>query len=407
MPSPLDAQQIRGRTRGARNQASIVVAIGTILSNEGWGQLTAAAVGREAELSKSAVRQRGASPASLAQLVWEAGLGEGLIRSLTAVVQALDDACTTGNTDLLAGAWLRLTRQSVDQDAAVELLAASNVVPELAAFVQPDFATVLNLPSDDDSDHSYRGVRVAYAMSLALGILLTNRYPWAQDPGMAAALRLRANALLVTSAPVELPAADSSHMSEDPTIVREDMALDGLLRATLALISEFGYDAVTVKQIAAAAQATEGLIFSRYSNKLALVTDAIHRQDTDGWQLNAAFMRGIEIEHGLPIAEAVYLREATRPEHRTAQRMKIEQIRLSWHTPELLREAIDRLADFRSALVLEPGWGQIETEADFYCDVAAPLGALLLPRLHPSAHTLPWDVVTVPLFEAMRAQVRT
>jgi hypothetical protein len=82
--------------------------------------------------------------------------------------------------------------------------------------------------------------------------------------------------------------------------------------------------------------------------------------------------------------------------------MTLEQLRLSWHNITLLTAAIDVLRGFREQLIQEPGWGQIETEADFFLNTAAPLGALLLPRMLPEAFTLPWNAVTVPLFDVLQ-----
>lgn len=391
----------RGQSRTVRNTNAVRDAAIRVLADDGWGNLNTASVGRHSRLSTFAVRSRASTPAALAGLAWDE-VGPPLLKRLEAVIDGLTLLREGGNARLITNAWATLATQSESQDAAAELLCVANNVAEVAVIVDKDLAPALThwLSGDDDADRTRR----AYAIGIGLGVLLTNRYPWAHGKGIDKALALRARVLAADAQPVALPLAPATHMTEAPLLVAEDPTLNRLLNATLALVAEHGYDAANIRDIAESVGATEGLVFGRYPSKLALVMDATDRQQSVGYQLNAGYMRQVETDHGLAVAEAVFMRESLQPHARTGRAMAIEQQRLTWHDSALLRESIDRLRTLRAELVLAPGWGQIETEADFYLNVAAPLGLLLLPRLAPEVAELPWDAVTTPLIHELTIQ---
>lgn len=394
-------RHFRGLARAQRNTATIRDVVITVLADDGWGSLTIAEISRRSGLSTFAVRDRARAYGDLAGLAWNA-TAPVLLRRLQAIVDGHEQLLKNGEGRLLVAAWRSLAGQSLPQDAAAELLAVSNNVVAAAVSVQPDLTSASARWFADLAP--MQAAQRAYALALGLGILITNRYPWANGAGIEQALTLRSAALRRVAPPTALPERPASHMASPPPLVPDDPPLDRLLNQTLAVVADVGFDAATVREIAARAGATEGLVFGRYPSKRALVVDAIHRQQTAGYRMNADYLRRIECEHGLAVAEAVFIRESLRPEAARGRAMAIEQHRLAWHDPVLLREAIDRLRDFRAELLLQPGWGQIETEADFYLNVAAPLGALLLPRFLPAATDLPWDVVTGPLIEELTNQ---
>ena len=74
-------------------------------------------------------------------------------------------------------------------------------------------------------------------------------------------------------------------------------------------------------------------------------------------------------------------------------RTEVLRSRVNWLTPCVT------VAD-----TIDPRWRQIETEADFYLNIAAPLGVLRLPHLAPDVAGLPWDVVTTPLIHELTVQ---
>lgn len=390
----------RGQARSTRNSLAIRNAAISVLADDGWGALTLSRVGREAGLATSTVLTRAKGTHGVARLAWSE-IGPPLVKRLDAIVEGVLAVRDSGDSRLLVRAWKALAQQSVNQDAAAELVIVANVATEAAGVVDADLRQAMTkwMAIEDRAQRA----RIAYALALGLGVLLTNRYPWAHREGIEEALELRARALATDVVGERLPAAPADYMRDQQQLA-DDPALDRLLNATLEEVADRGYDAVTSRSIAVSAQVEESLIFRRYPSKFELFLDATHRQQVAGYQLNSDFMRRIEKDHGIAVAEAAYMRESMQPSARVGRAMAVEQVRLTWHDAKLLRESIDRLVDLREQLLLEPGWGQIETDADFYLNVAAPLGLMLLPRLVEGLQDLPWDVVMKPLVQAMTDQ---
>ena len=401
---------MQGRTRPiqarvTRNSDKILDAALMILANEGWGELTISQVARESALSPFTIRSRAATPGALAAWLWRDRLAPVALELLASSLAESESECAgrPGEHQALVTAGRTALTRTPALDAIAEILVIAYFDADLAEAVDESLSGPLQAwctPSARLSPEN--AARAAYTVSLTMGLLLLSRYPWARDPGLDEALRLRATALSTQVSPEQLPEADASHMDVRPILAADDEALDLLLNAALESISRLGFDATTVKDITEAAGYSEGLAFGRYRTKMALFVDATSRQEAFGWRENAEFMRTIECKHGLAVAEAIYFREALSPGRRSARVMTLEQLRLSWHNIKLLTTAINVLRGFREQLIQEPGWGQIETEADFFLNTAAPLGALLLPRMLPDAFTLPWNAVTVPLFHVLQ-----
>jgi AcrR family transcriptional regulator len=178
-----------------------------------------------------------------------------------------------------------------------------------------------------------------------------------------------------------------------PRMAPDDEVLEAVLRATLTLISERGYDAATVGDIAAMAGVTEGFVFGRYATKRDLLADSLHRQQTAGWQLNTDYLARLSSDFEPGIAAAILMREVMTPGRDLGRDMTLELLRMSWHDEAMLADAV-RIMDASDPLGDDPG---------FTVDVAADFGTYLLPRLAPDAWKLPMDVVFVPLHQA-RAQ---
>ena len=393
------------QARVTRNSDKILDAALMILSNEGWGDLTISQVARESALSPFTIRSRAPTPGALAAWLWRDRLAPVALDLLASGLAESGSECAgqPGEHQALALAGRKALTRTPELDAIAEILVIAYFDADVAEAVDESLSGPLQVwctPSARLSPEN--AARAAYTLNLTMGLLLMSRYPWARDPGLDEALRLRGIALSMHVATEELPEADASHMDVRPILAADDEALDLLLNAALESISRWGFDATTVKDVTEAAGYSEGLAFGRYRTKMALFIDATSRQEAFGWRENAEFMRSIECEHGLAVAEAIYFREALAPGRRSARVMTLEQLRLSWHDLQLLTTAINVLRSFREQLIQEPGWGQIETESDFFLNTAAPLGALLLPRMLPDAFILPWNAVTVPLFGVLQ-----
>jgi AcrR family transcriptional regulator len=338
----------------------------------------------------------------LAARLWRERLAETAVDVLAGVITGPGEVRLSDDGLGFADACRKALERTPELDAIAEILVLAHFDSVLAEAVDETLLTSMrNSCTPSDRLTAVDAARNAYAVSLVLGLLLMSRYPWARDPGLDEALRLRYLALSTDVTITKLPIADAPHMDVRPVLAADDPALDLLLNTTLETIAGKGFDATTVHEVCEGAGYTEGLAFRRYRTKMDLLIDATRRQEAYGWRANADFMRSIEDVHGLAVAEAIYVREALKPGRSIARVMTLEESRLSWHNLRLLTASIDELSAFRARLLTEPGWGEIETDADFFLNTAAPLGCLLLPRIVPEAFDLPWNAVTVPLFGAL------
>ena len=375
-----------------------------ILGEDGWAGLTFARVAARMGMSGQPVRSRARNRPELAVKVWDE-------RSRTALEQTLG-SCIEGVAEVLAGrdaeplvrAWKGFGSREPAMDAASELLVLAHFEGRVAEAVLPSLRTMVQpwVTPTADLDRS-AAARICFAISLGLGILMLARHERARTVDLEPALRSRAVALAAQATPQPMPDATALHLLDLPELAPGDPALDILLNVTLALVGERGFDGVRVAEIARTAGFTEGLIYSRYRSKMELFQDAVKRQNEAGFGVNHEFTERLRAEHGLGMAEAVLLREFQLPAHRVPRVMALEQIRLTWHDEALMRQAGATLDEYRAGLLEDPSW-QFEGEADFFLNYAITLGIALMPTLAPDAFELPFDVVTIPLFDMLQGQ---
>jgi AcrR family transcriptional regulator len=376
--------------QGARGvearSAAIADAATSILANEGWGALNAASVAREARCTVATVRARATTRIDLARMAWQRRAGERIAADLAYVSEAADAIGRTGDLEPLVFAWSRITGRTLERDAAMELLVVANTNPEVAAITDPGLLAVLD-PADSDP---LRRLRRIAAVAIAFGLALTNRHPWAQDRDLRQALTSRAGSLAQVSDMPGPPDDAVPYLTEVPVLADDDPVLDSLLRATVDLIATRGADDITVREIAEAAGATEGLVFSRYPTKLALVSDALHRHTIRMWESMAETGMRNAMLHGPAMAGAIYATQWLDPSRASVRAVNLEQVRVSWHHTPLLIAAIERMTAFRRTIGDLPGWAQLQADLDFFLDFADGIGVMLIQRFVPDAGDLPW-----------------
>jgi AcrR family transcriptional regulator len=391
------------QARVLRHDALLVDSAAAVLAEAGWGGLTFAKVAAVMGMSGQPVRSRVRNRAELATRVWQQRAAQPLIESLGGCLSGVQEALSSGRTDPVVQAWESFGLRRTSLEAAAELLIVAHYDPAVAEAVLADLRELLCpwiTPGEGVDEET--AARTAFAICLGLGILLMSRHERAATPGIRKALQSRAQALIAPSQPGQLPDVTALHLIDYPELAPGDPALDLLLNATLELVGERGFDGVRVAEIARAAGFTEGLVYSRYASKLELFQDAVKRQNEAGFEVNRAFTERLRAEHGLGMAEAVLMREYQLPSHRIPRLMALEQIRLTWHSEELMRQATLAIDEYRAGLLQDPAW-QFEGEADFFLDYAITLGVAVLPIISPEAYRLPYDVVTVPLYEMLGA----
>lgn len=376
-----------------------------ILANEGWGCLNANSVSREAGCTVATVRSRASTPEGLAQRAWQELLAQPLHRDLTLVVDGANYLARTHDPAPLVHAWQRLATRTVERDAGTELAVVANTTPVVAAFVDPVVGSI-GIP---DARHDPLAcLRATAALGIGMGLVLTSRHPWAQDAGLRDALEVRAMTLMEVSPTDPLPSDVDEYLTEVEVLAENDPLLNALLRATIRLIGERGADGVTVKEIAEASGATEGLIFSRYPTKLALIGDALHRHSERMWESMSETGRLTGMRYGPAIAGAAYEMQFLDDARASLRAINLEQARVSWHHTPLLVQAIERINAFRRAMADVPGWAHLQTDQDFFLDFVSGTGVMFMQRYVPHANTLPWlSVTTARANELMSRAERT
>lgn len=392
------------QARVLRHDALMLDSATAILAEAGWAGLSFAKVADRMGTSGQPVRSRARSRVDLAIKIWNERAKGALEGTLAACLDGVAEVLAGGDIDPLVRAWGAFGSRQPALDAAAELVVLSHFEEQIAEAVLPGLRRLI-LPwvtPTADLDRS-AAARSCFAISLGLGILMLARHDRAGTAGMDDALGSRAMALQAPAAPQPMPDSTALHLIDLPELAPGDPALDILLNITLALVAEHGYDGVRVAQIARAAGFTEGLVYSRYRSKLDLFQHAVQRQNEIGFQVNHEFTETLRAEHGLGMAEAVLLREFLLPSHRLPRVMALEQVRLTWHDEELMRQANATLDAYRAGLLADPAWA-FEGEADFFLNYAISLGVALMPTLAPEVYDLPFDVVTIPLFERLQGK---
>lgn len=365
-----------------------------IAATDGAHKVTIAAVARRLRTSIRPVRNRVGDRHHLLARLWEQRSADLLASLLSAAL-----AATSDQPGPLQDALERATSRTLENDAACELLLYARFEPALDQAVQTTLGSLVRRWTVDPDPG--RATRAAFVIALVLGLLVGSRHRRAATLDLTNAMRVWSRAL-TPEAPRTLPTAHAPFIDEYPSLAPSDPALDILLNTALELVALRGFDRVTTAEIAAAAGFTEGLVFSRYSTKLEMITDATARQNAAGVELNRAFVTTLQSEHGAAIAEAVLAREAQLPVPARAvgRSMALEQVRLGWHHRHLSDAQQQTLDEFRADLLTIPGWQDYESETDFFLQFALSWGLYLLPFLNPKVHELPYDAVFVPLYTA-------
>ena len=379
-------------TRGVEaRSAAIADAAMSILANEGWGALTANAVAREVGCTVATVRARATSRVDLARMAWERRIAARFVADLEFVSDAAETFARSGDSEPLVLAWSRMTHRTLESDAAMELLVIAHTNPEVAAMIDTDISDVFAPRPEDDPVTRLQRLG---PLSFAMGLLVTNRHPWAQDRGLRQALTTRTKSYARIYPSAGAPEDVEQYLTWVDVLDDVDPALNSLLLATTSLIAQRGADDITVQEIAAAAGATEGLVFSRYPTKLALVADALHRHSVRMWDSMAQTGMRTSMRFDPATAGVVYDTQFLHPSRRDLRVVNLEQARVSWHHTPLLMDAIERITAFRKTMGELPGWAQLQADLDFFLDFATGTGIMLLARLVPEAGELPWRSIS-------------
>ena len=375
------AQSRRASPRVRANDAQVLDAAVEVLARDGWGGFSAAAVARDCDLSKRAVSTRYRTRAALAADTWLQRCEPALSNRWTAI--------TTAEGAALVEELMRMTGPTPVELAAIELLLIASYEPDLASATLGFREWIHSGLSGLDPTIA---ARRAYAGAVGLGLICASHDPIAPADHTRSALISLADAVGTPSSARAIPDIPAEHLRGTPPMNTGDDITDALLTSALELITEEGFDGVSVVRISERAGVSEGALFNRYSSKVDLLREAVEIANRTGFALNNDYMGAIARDHGAGVAEAVMIRHILHPQTRTPVVMNLEQSRVSWHYPELaaaLRQARDAAIDAPHATEAALSRHQL--------GLATGYGFMLLGLLDTTAWQLPFDVVSVPL----------
>jgi AcrR family transcriptional regulator len=392
--------------RVRRTDRAICAASVRVAAREGWGEFTFARVAREAGTSRRPLQDRFDGRSELAATTWGESV-EPVLRGL--LVQLLASAGLLQvdvDRDRFIAVIDEFAHPSPELQAAVELLIVAQFDAAVRGAVQGTLGGEIAqwcspVPGELSPEDA---ARRAFVISVGLGLVLVARRPGVERIDIARVGGLLLDAITARSEPRAVPDGfggpdqpslsdfSASHIDASMSFDTGDAVRDRLLRATLDIVGEIGYDAATVDAIAQRALSSQGALFARYPTKAALFLDASRRQAAHSMRAHEEWMSRIEAEHGRGVAEAAFIRESQRPGRDHLRILALEQMRTGWHEPSL-REAMTReyAAFIAEAHATKPGF----TVAEGHVALAVGGGTLLLSVLCPDAWLLPYDVVTV------------
>lgn len=398
---------IDARPRSARSvriDEAILSAAVTIADLDGWAGLTFQRVATRAGVSRNAVVSRHSDPASFAAAVWRKRIADPFVHAVSLVLRSCPGGKGAVSEAELAEAMSPFAYPNEVMRAAAEILlvaryesAAQQAIDDTLGALLDDWLT----PVRGRLTRSNAAMR-AFSVAMALGLLLeARRVPTAQID-LTGCLAPLAQALSHPAPPQWLPTRSASFLDEPPVFDIGDPAWVAVLRSTVGEVGEHGYDAATVDAIARASGYTQGAIFSRYESKLDLFLDATQRMLANNGRLAAQFQADLADEYSPGIADAVMIRELMRAHRKNVRTITFEQIRLSWHQPEMIsafQSALDDPAvNMASA---DPAMSPDQARTRIHLEFARGLGFGLLADLQAGAGTLPLDVVLVPYVEGI------
>lgn len=384
------------------NDARILDAAESVLAEDGWEDTSVLRVAEHAGLSRRAVLSRYADRPGIAAATWSQRLSAPVITALEAVVAAGSQPHDAADPRPLDEALEPFLDPSPAMRAAAEVLIVSSFQPEVHDAVHSTLTAPLTawLTPAGSAMSSADAARNGAAIALALGCLVEARaYPDGIDMEITADLAQISSALQQDVRPQRLPADRADYLDAEP-VVHDDPGMAAMLGATLRLVGRDGYDAATIDRIAAECGRTSGFIFGHYRHKRDLFLDATARLLAQAEASSFAFQSQVAERTSWGIADATMLREIMRPEHRAVRTITLEQYRLSWHDDDVHAAFLaPRATAIERIMESDPEMTERQARGRAFIGLARGIGYGLLAQLHPDAHALPHDVVSVPLID--------
>lgn len=382
--------------RTVRNDRAVLAAALRTLVDEGWSALTPRHVSEVAGVSRTAVLARHADRSAIGAALWRTVVADELLINWNSLIAVVDAA--SGSAEELQAAMEPFLHPDDAMRAAGELLLVSRYDRRVHDAISETVGDALNTWTTPVSGRVTRALAAqrAFVLGLAHGYLTEAMRHHTIDIDLSAELTLLSTALANPTRPARMPSKIAAYLDEPVDFGTGDPMVETVLRSTLQLVGEAGFDAATIEAITEASGFTRSVIFNRYASKRDLFVDATNRALSGIVELNDGYQMAIAADHGSAIAEACLLREAMRPGRDVMRTITFEQIRLSWHDVDLLTAIDAAILEHQHALASASTRPDAEIRGHLVTEVALGHGIVTLTGIQPLIWELPIDVVLVP-----------
>jgi hypothetical protein len=386
----------RPQARSLTNDARVLAAAEAILADTGWGDLSRKAIARRAGTSEQVVRDRAEQASTLLLVAWRRRLGPLAVRRLTAFLDGVGVGAVEGGAR--AEAW----KPFVEPDAAWRTIAEALIVAryesDVREVIEADLGAALrgwmgaNVAPE-------RAAQRAFALARALGLVLHAR-PVAVTAAEFAPVAAAFAALLVQPASLQpLPEERAEHLDRLMPFDSGDPQQDALMRAMFEEVGTVGYERTVLGRVTRRAGTDLNFVYRKFGSKLGLFQAATAAQRLPSLEANAVYRAALAERYGEGIAEALFIRELLRPGRGLQRTCDLEQLRLSWHDASLAAG----VAQETEALVartrgVNPDAPEGIVRAAIHAGRATGSGLLLLSEMLPHTWSLPFQVVTLPMY---------
>lgn len=314
-----------------RTDDAVFSALETAVAQGGWDSVTASGVARGAGVTVGAIYARAESMSELANLAWSRSLGPRFLEALHQIVRASRD------TDAYAfdRAITRFDAYAKSAAPAMELAVASLFDDELdevvGKSVRTGFGEIVFAPGESRHKAACATLVLAYFCGRIMARSRRPRMSRIDDAGRSVLRQFW------TMSPVEF----TNEEGADLVFLRhvDEAPLTPLHRATIDVISRYGYRRGTVARIARRAGVTPGAVLPRGGSKANLIADAAEALVMSPRAVWETYLerRG---EPATGVARAEFVRALLAPDHARYWRLSLEFARVA--------EKVDELAVFRT-----------------------------------------------------------
>ena len=359
-----------------------------ILAEAGWNGLSTRVLTARCGLTTGAFYARFENVFDFIDGLWGEVLFDAVIGSIDEAITAVQVGDREGFVSHLSA----LAHPSVEALAAVELLQAAMVEPELEPIIAPSVTAFLARRTRPSTSVSEVEATVAATVAfVGLGLAHLARRRWVADLDIRLELDRYFDALRQPAEPLATPADVIAEYLYVYPFDTGDERLVRLMQATAIEIGERGYRRATVQRICKTAGLSTGFMMSRFKTKLdlfATITEMMWGRGLDQVTVHLAEMSE---RLGPAMAEAMTWREMQNPVITRVQVLATETSRMMGFLPRIAELVESQEQAFFCTLSTGGPTAFVLTE------FALGSGLTLAVWFSPEIRDLPYHCVTAPL----------